>query len=131
MQTLIKTLRAEKGELYAVIDERRILLAKCRPVVEVYEHTVTVPLLGAKSYGVKSHHSAIALCPDPETTREVDAEYLRSISRFELTTDIQRSDGIFERFRFDCLTPEDIVIGGTWRFDVSGSPESINKLLLI
>lgn len=129
MQTLIKTIHAESGELYAVIDGRRILLARCRPVVEVYEHTVTVPLLGAKSYGVKNYHSAIALCPDPGTTREVDAEYLRSISRFELTTDIQRSDGVFERIRFD-LTPEEIDLCGTWRFDVDGSPDTINKLLL-
>lgn len=130
MQTLIKTLCAESGELYAVIDGRRILLATCRPVVEVYEHTVAIPLLGAKSYGVKSYHSAIALCPDPETTRDVDADYLRSVTRFELSADIQRSDGIFERFRFD-LIPEDIVIGGTWRFEVNGSPDTINKLLLI
>lgn len=128
MQALIKTLCAENGELYAVIDGRRILLAKCCPVVEVYEHTVTVPLLGAKSYRVKSYHSAIALCPDPETTREVDADYLRSISRFELSADIQRSDGIFERIRFD-LTPEEIDLCGTWRFEVNGPPAFINKLL--
>lgn len=129
MRTLIKTLCAESGELYAVIDGRRILLAKCRPVVEVYEHTVTVPLLGAKSYGVKSYHSAIALCPDPETTRDVAADYFRGVTRFELSADIQRSDGIFERIRFD-LTPEEIDLCGTWRFGVDGSPEIINKLLL-
>lgn len=131
MQTLIKTLCAENGELYAVTDGRRIQLAKCRPRLEIYEHTVAVPLLGAKSYGVKSYHSAIALCPDPETTREVDADYLRSISRFELSADIQRSDGIFERIRFDNLIPEEINLCGTWRFEVNGSPDIINKLLSI
>jgi hypothetical protein len=130
LETLIKTIQAEKGELYVIINSRRILLANCKPQIEIYEKSANIPILGEKRYRVKSIHSAIIICPDQETTREVDEKFLCTISRFELITDIQRTDGVFERVMFDSLMPKEIDLCGDWRFDITDSPTLIRKLLI-
>jgi len=131
MQVLIKTLKGENGELYAVIDGRRVLLAKCNLRVEVYEHSQKVNILGAQGYRVKKHNSALVICAVTETTRDVDVDYLQKISHFEVLGDFQREDGIFERVVFDSLSPVDIDLHGNWVFDVSGPAGIMQRLLIL
>lgn len=45
MQTLIKTLDTDKGEVFTVVGGRRILLAKCHSRIEIYEHSQNVGML--------------------------------------------------------------------------------------
>ncbi|MDE7299550.1 MAG: hypothetical protein K2N94_12095 [Lachnospiraceae bacterium] len=129
IKRLIKTLPFENGELYGIIEGRRILLAYCAPRAEIFEHLTNVPLLGVQEYRVKKHHVGIVLCPAPDTTRKIDAEFLRKVSRFELSADIQRMDGIIENIRFDRLTPEEIDLDGDWSFSVTEPSELLRKLL--
>lgn len=130
IKRLVKTLRLEDGKLYGTVGDQRVTLAYCEPRVEIYEHRQDIPVMNKRSYGVKKMHAAIVLCPTPETTRAVDAEYLSRVSRFELSADIQRQDGIFETLRLD-LEPTEIDLDGDWEFELIGSPELIKKLCVI
>jgi hypothetical protein len=128
MRTLIKTLSSENGEIYAVTDGRRVLLARCKPKIEIYEHSRAIGVLGSRDGRVKTHANAVVICPDPDATREIDADFLRAVSRFELIADIQRGDGVFERIVFDALAPDEIDLGGDWIFELVGSAGIIRKL---
>lgn len=130
IKRLIKTVKLESGKLYGTVGDQRITLAYCEPRVEIYEHRQDIPVMNNRNYGVKKIHAAIVLCPTPETTRTVDAEYLSRISRFELSADTQRLDGIFEALRLD-LSPLEIDLDGDWEFELIGSPELIRKLRTI
>lgn len=128
---LVKTLLFEHGELYGIIDGRRILLARCEPRVELFEHSTDVPVLGEQGYQVKRCHIGIVLCPTPDTTRNIDEKFLQMVTRFELSADIQRTDGIFEKTFFDPLLPEEINIGGDWIFTVSDQSQLLRKLFAL
>ncbi len=129
MQTLIKTVFAERGELYAIKNGNRILVSRCEPKLEFYEYSQKINVLGSRSYEVKTRKVVLVICLLPETTREINAEYLQSVSRFEVKTDIQRADGIFERLYLDNLMPNEIDLQGDWIFEVLGSIEPIKKYL--
>ena len=116
MQTLIKTLDADKGEVFTVAGGRRILLVKCRPRIEIYEHSQNINAMGAQGYNIKTHQSIAVFCIRPKPTRNIDAEFLRTVSRFEFTGDFQRQDGIFERLRFDSLSVNELDLFGDWIF---------------
>ena len=103
MQTLIKTLTADNGQIYTVSSGQRTLLANCPVTVEVYELSQNIPALGVVGYKLKIHYNAEVHCNTIETTRSVDADFLKNITRFEIIADIQRQDGIFERLTFDSL----------------------------
>jgi len=131
IKKLLKTLAFEKGELYGIIDSRRILLANCQPKAEIYEHSTRVTSFGRSGYGVKSNHVVLVFCPEPETTREIDAEFLQTVSRFELHAEIQREDGVIEVIRFDNLSPCEIELGGDWEFEVIDPGNLAKKLLTL
>jgi hypothetical protein len=128
METLIKTLYGENGELYTTAKGRRILLTRVVPKFELYEHTTSVPVLGKIGYGVKTRRFTLVICPGENTTRAVDADFLRSVSRFDLVVDMQREDGIFERMKFDGLIPQEIDLDGDWVFE-SDNADMVKKLL--
>ena len=128
IQRLIKTLYCERGELFGITNGRRILLAKCEPKIEIMELSQSVNSIGVQGYNVKKQHVSIVLCEEPETTRVVDAVFLQTVTRFELSTDIQRTDGVFEKIVFDNLAPEEINLGGDWKFQVVGQGELTKKL---
>lgn len=130
IKRLVKTLMLENGKLFGTVGDQRVTLAYCEPRVEIYEHQQDIPVMNKRSYSVKKIHAAIVLCPTPETTRTVDAEYLSRISHFELSADTQRQDGIFEALRLD-LSPLEIDLDGDWEFELVGSPELIRKLRTI
>jgi hypothetical protein len=128
-ETLIKTLNGENGELFAVTDGRRFMIARCRPKIELYEYAQEIKILGARPGAVKTHHSAIVLCPEPETVGSIDADYLSAVSRFELVCDVRRGDGKFERTTFDNLIPDEIDLDGDWVFEAAGSPGFVKRLI--
>ena len=130
IKRLIETLLLEDGELYGIVRGRRVLLARCEPKVEVYEHSTDVPVLGAQGYREKKRQIGMVLCPSPDTTRRVDEDFLRTVTRFEVSADIQREDGIFEKIRFDNLMPDEINLDGDWKFEV-GNNDIIKRLLAL
>ncbi|MDR1616679.1 MAG: hypothetical protein LBR98_06675 [Syntrophomonadaceae bacterium] len=90
MQTLIKAIEAERGELFAVRDGQRVLLAKVMPHIRIYEHETSVPILGETCYAVKIRSFSLIICPDGDTARKVDVDFLRDVRRFDLAADISR-----------------------------------------
>lgn len=125
---LLLTLPCENGELYSTVDSRRIKLADCTPKIEIYEISSPFPILG-RSCEVKRYQAALVLCEDMDFTRRMDEKYLRTVSSFILSTEVQRKDGVFEVLNFSNLRPDGIEIGGTWTFEILESPERIKRLL--
>ena len=114
--TLLQTIPLSDGELYATTDNRRCLLSTTVPVHEVYEKEIAVPIMG-RGRTVKKTAYSLILCKDNEFTREVDNEYLKNITAFDLTAQAQREDGIFEVIRFNNLDLESIEPNGEWVFN--------------
>ena len=131
IKTLIRTLSGQNGELYSIGESRRIKLASCVPIIEIYEHSQTVNLLGTQNYKVKSHHSSIVICADREMPRDIDIGFLKTVTRFEFVGDFQRQDGVFERIRFDNLTPIELDLDGDWTFDAVGQNDITQKLIAL
>lgn len=114
--TLLKTIPLSDGRLYATTGGMRCLLASTVPVLEVYENETTVPILG-KDRQIKKMSYSLVLCKDSKFTREVDIEYLQSVTAFDLTAQIQRADGVFEAITFNNIEPESIQSDGDWVFN--------------
>lgn len=130
IQRLLKTILCEQGELYTITEGRRILLARCRPKLEILQQESSI-LVAGRDYKVKKLHVVLALCAGLDFTRQVDSGFLQSVTRFELTADVQRMDGIFETLRFDRLMPDELELGGGWSFIVDMQPDEIRRLLTI
>lgn len=131
LKRLVKTLVCEKGELFGIINGRRILLAKCKPRLEIMENSQQVNSIGVQGYNVKKRYVTLVLCKEPQTTREVDVDFLRTVTRFEMSADVQRTDGIFENIVFDSILPDEIELDGNWKFQVIGQEDLAKKLLVI
>jgi len=128
LETLIKTLTGENGELYAVTEGRRIRIANCLPKIKIYEKSQNVKALGTQRYKLKSIHIGIVICASRETTRDISLEFLQTVSRFELIGDFQKEDGIFERIKFDNITPNEMNLDDDWEFEVIGQNDTIQKI---
>lgn len=129
IKRLIKTLYLERGKLYVILEGRRILLASCEPRIEIFEHSTNVPILGKQGGSVKKHHITVVICGNLDFTREINEEFLQSVTSFELTADIQREDGIFENIVFDKLDVSEIDLDGDWTFEIEGQTNLTRKLL--
>jgi len=129
MVTLIKTMPVELAELFTTVDGRRILLAKCKMNIELYEHTVHIPVMGSRNMKVKERSEAKLRCSDLELTREVSLDFLRSVVCYDLSVDIQRSDGVFERLTLYNITPESIDLSGDWVYALNAN--DVHKLFNI
>lgn len=129
MERLILTLPCERGELFYISAGRRILLANCTPCIEIYEHTSRVSAIGGS--GIKTIHAALALCGEPDFTRAVDEDFLKTVDAFDLSADIQRKDGIFEVFHFRNMQLHEINFEGEWTFELNEKQEVLRKLLTL
>ena len=114
--TLLQTIPLSDGELYATTDNRRCLLSTTVPVLEVYEKEIAVPIMG-RGRTVKKTAYSLILCKDNVFTREVDNEYLQSVTAFDLMAQMQRADGVFEVITFNNKAPESINPDGDWVFN--------------
>lgn len=124
---LIKTLYFENGELYTVTQGRRVLLAGCAPKIEIYEHLSDVPVLG-RSCAIKEWKVSIVICDGMDFTRRVDVDFLKTVTQFDLSADIQRTDGVYENIVFDNLIPSEIDLSNSWVFGTEN--QAILKKLL-
>jgi hypothetical protein len=122
-------LYGEKGELRVISHERRLLLAKCKPEISIYEKSTQINVLGVIGHKEKVIHCAIALCPEPEIFHEMTTDFVRSITKVELYFDIQDSEGIYETIRIDSLETDDLNYDGDWKFEATLSPQLAAKLL--
>jgi len=130
-ETLIKTLKTADGEIYAPVDGNRVLLARCRAVVEIYERADKIDAVAGDSYKILMGYRVSLQCAKVETTRDTDADFLRGVSAFEFSGDFQRKDGVFERTALT-VKPETLdLFGGDWSFHVNGSGELIKKLIAL
>lgn len=129
MERLLLTLQCERGELFYIATGRRILLANCTPCIEIYEHTSQVSAIGGG--GMKRIHAALALCGAPDFTRVVDEAFLKKVDSFDLSADIQRSDGVFEVFHFRNMPLREIAHDGEWIFELNEKQELLRKLLTL
>lgn len=128
IQRLLKTLHCEQSKLYTIAEYRYILLARCRPKLEILQQESQIPVVG-RDCKVKKPHIVLTLCADMDFTRQVDIGFLQTVTRFDLAADIQRTDGIFETLRLDRLIPDELELGGEWRFIVDMQPDEIRRLL--
>lgn len=127
MKRLAKTLFGVNGQLYTVQNGKRVLLASCIPRLEIYEDITHIPAFGADAK-VKKQHISLVLCEEPELTREVDTEFFRMVTGFDLSADFQRTDGVFETLFFDALIPEEIDLDGNWTFWMQDNSEVLKRL---
>ena len=130
MERLLMTLPCERGELFYTASGRRILLAHCEPEIQIYENSAPVP--APSGIDVRFYHAVVVLCTEPDCTRPVDARFLRTVEGFELAADIQRRDGVFERFHFHNLWPEELEkFKSTRTLSLQEPQERIRRLLTL
>lgn len=127
MKRLAKTLFGVNGQLYTVQNGKRVLLASCIPRLEIYEDITHIPAFGADAK-VKKRHISLVLCEEPELTREVDTEFFRMVTGFDLSADFQRADRVFETLFFDALIPEEIDLDGDWSFWLRDDLDLLKKI---
>ena len=128
MQTLIKSISGERGKLYAITEGRRILLAEHDPKLEIYENSKRIEMIGSRSYDYKTNHVCITICGDMDMTREVDADFLHRVTRFEFIGDFQHENGMYERITLDNIAPIEMGAGIDWKFEVVGQYADTVKL---
>ena len=126
MKTIQRRIEAENGELYCTIGGSRTLMARCRPEFDIIEQSDTLRLMGGCR--VRSMYLTIILCDDMEETRDIDIKLLNTVSGFDLSADIQHSDGIYEKVILRNIVPTDIDLYGSWEFELN-DPETARKLL--
>ena len=114
--------------MFVIKGEQRLLLASCQAKLCFYELSQKVAVLGRTDCQLKVSTTLVVECSNLETTRSIDAEFLNGASRYELRTNIQRSDGVFERITFDSLHPFEIDLHGDWEFEVIGQHDLVKKL---
>ncbi len=131
VERLIKTITCEKGNLYSVAGGRRILLAACRPRIEITERSVNIKSVGVHGFNVKKNYITLIFCGTPELKRELDMDFWNNVPGFSIEADIQRTDGVFERMYFDAVVPQEIDLDGDWVFEITGQPGIARKLLAL
>ena len=75
VQRLVKTIMCENGDLYSIANGRRILLARCRPRIEITEQSVNIKSIGVHGFNVKKNYITLSLCGTPELKRELDMDF--------------------------------------------------------
>ena len=127
MLRLLKTIYCRQSELFCTSNGQRTCLAGCDVRLEVMENSRNIPMLGG--YKVKKYQVTVVLCSNMEFTRPVDVDFLKTVTAYDLSTDVQRSDGIFETFALGNLIPTELEIGGEWNFELPFQPELAKRLL--
>lgn len=127
METIIKTIPANNGSLYAICGTNRYLMAKCRAEIQIVEDSKAVPALG---YGkvIAGRHALLMITFDHKDARAIDAD---TIDRIGFQGDLLRKDGRYERMDFGCCELDsdlDLAEDGTCEFSIRCSPETIRKL---
>ncbi|MBR6314664.1 MAG: hypothetical protein IKR49_08545 [Clostridia bacterium] len=128
IEKLLRTLHSKECEIYYIKDGQRFALAECNARLEISSQQERLPLLGNRSMVLK-HYLTIAVCDDMNLKEEVDASFLKTISKIEIAMFLQRRDGKQERFMFSNMTPIEIVLDGEWTFEIIEDYALIRRLL--
>ena len=128
MRILIRTIETENGELYYTKGGRRYKLTDCPVQIKIYKEEQKLPALGSVNNVIKKYFVSFVICEMTDSMREVTEEMLRSISSFLVQADIQRADGIYERFTFDSISRYEFDSIYGWTFD--NSNDEITKRLI-
>lgn len=123
IKTLTRSIQADNGRVYACKEGRRVLISECSVKVEFYNYKAKIPILGTSQTDIKERHVHIVVGSDHEYTRNIDTNYLSSISTFDLSFDIQREDGIFETITCNNAIPIEIDIDDKWIFDITNNKD--------
>lgn len=127
METIIKTIPADNGSLYAICGNDRYLMAKCRAEIQIAEDSKVVPALGSGKV-IAGRHALLMITFAHKDVRTIDAD---TIDRIGFQGDLLRKDGRFERMNFGCCelnSDLDLSEDGTCEFSIRCSPEIIRKL---
>ena len=131
MDRPIKTINGESGELFATIAGRRYLLARCHPIIKIFENLTDVMVLGSIKCHAKTNHAAIVICVDGEVAKSINVSQWESASKFELIGSFERWDSAFESVHLDSIAPipQDLS-GEIWEFEILDQKDIIKKLLV-
>ena len=114
---LVKRVPFESGDLYGIVNGKRLLLAKCKPEAELYESVTEIRAIGSHGYPVKRRMAGLVLCPTPAAV-EFTEELFQKISCFDLSADYLREDGVLENVCFINIIPDEIDLDGDWVFEI-------------
>nr|DAM31675.1 MAG TPA: hypothetical protein [Caudoviricetes sp.] len=127
MQRVIKTIPAERGKLYALINGDRYLLAECHANIEIIEDAEEIPVLGRGR--VITDRSVTILVTFAHKPRF--GVNLASLSGFGFQGEVLRQDGVYERMVFDhCLLASDLDLteAGECTFEIRCSAEQLKRI---
>lgn len=127
MKRTVKTIPLRDGKLFAVMDERRVLMCECRAQVDIVERVLELPILG-RGRVITNRYAVLLLTFEHRPELAID-EY--SISGLDFSGDCLRQDGGIETVRFSCLElmdDLDLTTGGSCAFGVRCSQEMIDRL---
>ncbi len=123
MERLIKTIEGTDCEIYAIRHHNRELIGEAVPVVEVYEKTIELPMLG-KGVRKKNYYFSVVLC----ISDELKDEAAEGLMCFELSMYLPRiKDGVFVKLDL-CAVSVGEIEPGRWQFTVDDY-ETVKKLL--
>ena len=128
IDTIIKTIDADKGEIYITKNNNRYLLANAKIKIEISKTKNTVEKLNQMLVSFRDYHMAIMFCGDIKYMQPVSEEMLKSISQYEVVADIPKRNGTYERVIFNKLAEVDIDLEEEWKFEIRDR-EIIKKLL--
>ena len=117
IRTLLHRLPVSGSLLYATVSGRRLKLADCDALIEIYEELKSLSMIGNPA-AVKRYMLSLVLCGNLVLTREADDEFLGMVSCFDLQGDIQRPDGIFERTVLSGLSLVELE-PDCWKFELT------------
>ena len=130
MKKYEKTLCAENGEMFVVIDGRRVRIAACAAEIKLYARSVDVPVLG-KGRVINERGAALLVTFKHRPEYSTDENAINRISRIEFQGDILQTDGAYAQVRLDnCLLDGDLDLteAGTCQFEIRCSQETLDRL---
>ena len=118
MQTVIKTIVAECGEIYGISNGSRISLGECSPTLELIADEQPIGISGLH----KTYRFTIVFC------NKVNTRHIERYSNFELSVTILRQDGKYEVIHiYDPVLIEIDDLFDRWTFEITDK-ELIRKV---
>jgi hypothetical protein len=129
MKKLIKTIRGQSCEVYAISRYNRVPIGKATPTVEICENIIETPTVGTNSIRYKRIYFSVAICPNPKMNRGITEEILQETTSFELSMLLPRKDGVYVPFTLYGITSADLS-PEQWVFEVTDY-ETVKELLTL
>ncbi len=124
MERIIKTIPAEKGELYVTSGGKQRMLAQFDGAIEISERQAMIPILGTVQKGLKSIYASILICGDIDYSVNEPSELIDSGKVYDAIADVEGERTRLAGLRFKDSDP----IKNTLVFEITDI-ELIQKLL--